>query len=232
MSTRQLVRKSEQFDVLVFDWDGTLMDSELHIVSCLEVAMQAVGVVPRPAEELKQVIGLGLDEALAALMPEQALVTQQQAKEAFRNHFLAPKPLPSALFPGAKETLSELRNLGYLLAIATGKSRRGLDKALRETGLDEYFVSTRCADETFSKPHPLMLEEILTDLDTPPSRAVMIGDTEFDLRMAANAGMPALGVSYGVHAVERLRPQAPLAIFDELAEIPPWLTEHTTTTRP
>jgi len=211
------------FDLLIFDWDGTLMDSETHIVACLEVAMREVGVEPRPADELKQVIGLGLYEALAALMPEKEAALHQQATEAYRRFFLSGDATPSELFPGVEVVLQQLLEEGFQLAIATGKSRRGLDKVMRQTQLASLFSLSRCADETFSKPHPQMLKEILTDLDVPAHRALMIGDTEFDLQMAANIGMPSLAVNYGVHSVERLQRHKPLTILDRFEELPGWL---------
>jgi phosphoglycolate phosphatase len=213
----------KRFDLLIFDWDGTLMDSEAHIVACLEVAMREVGVEPRPADELKQVIGLGLYEALAALMPDENAALHQQATEAYRHFFLSGDATPSELFPGVDLTLRKLHRDGFLLAVATGKSRRGLDKVMHQTQLEPLFHISRCADETLSKPHPQMLEEILTDLDTPAERALMIGDTEFDLQMAANISMPSLAVSYGVHEVERLQAHKPLAIMDTLDGLPEWL---------
>ena len=212
------------FDVLIFDWDGTLMDSEAHIVACLEVAMREVGVEPRPADELKQVIGLGLYEALAALMPEESATLHQQATEAYRRFFLSGDATPSELFPGVEAALQQLFEEGFQLAIATGKSRRGLDKVMRQTQLASLFSLSRCADETFSKPHPQMLEEILTNLDVSAHRALMVGDTEFDLQMAANIGMPSLAVNYGVHSVERLKRHKPLAILDQFGELPEWLS--------
>ena len=212
------------FDVLIFDWDGTLMDSEAHIVACLRQALAAVGLPPQPDEVLRQVIGLGLREALAALMPGQPAARIDAAVDAYRQEFLAPRPTPSELFPGVRETLHALAGAGYRLAVATGKSRRGLDKVLAQTGLAPLFAATACADETRSKPHPRMLEVLLAELDAPAGRALMIGDTEFDLAMAARLGMPRLGVDYGVHEAARLRRHAPLAILSDLRELPPWLT--------
>lgn len=213
----------KDFDLLVFDWDGTLMDSEAHIVDCLRVAMEAVDAEFRPDDHLRQVIGLGLPEAIASLLPEHEEWVHRQAVQAFRTEFLSNKPVPSRLFDGARELLHQLQEQGYMLAVATGKSRSGLDKVLKETDLEPIFAATRTADETFSKPHPQMLEEILVDLDTEPHRALVIGDTEFDLQMAQNARVPAVGVSYGVHSRERLNSANPLAIFDEIAELGHWL---------
>lgn len=218
--------KSLPYEVLVFDWDGTLMDSERHIVDCLRVAIAAVGEPEKADAELRQVIGLGLLEAVSRLLPERSETERKQAMDAFRAEFLSERPVPSELFAGAEELLHSLSGQGYLLAVATGKSRRGLDKVLQQTGLEPLFAATRTADETFSKPHPAMLEEILVDLDTAPCRALVVGDTEFDLQMARNARVPAVGVSYGVHSVERLQKAEPLAIFDALPELGYWLEKH------
>ncbi len=215
-------RARDRFELIVFDWDGTLMDSQSHIVACLDKALRAVDVEPGPPSELSRVIGLGLFEALRELLPGADSATVEAACEAFRDEFLSPAPSPSRLFPDVETTLRGLRDAGYHLAVATGKSRRGLDKVLAESGLDELFAVSRCADETASKPHPQMLEEILTDLDTDARRAIMVGDTTFDLQMAANAGMPALGVSYGVHPAEELRRRQPLAILNSVREIGNW----------
>lgn len=218
---------NKAYDLLVFDWDGTLMDSEAHIVDCLRVAMDAVKADVKPDEDLRQVIGLGLPEAIASLLPDHGEHVHKDAVNAFRAEFLSDKPVPSRLFEGAEELLQALKAEGYMLAVATGKSRSGLDKVLLETGLEPMFAATRTADETFSKPHPGMLEEILVDLDTEPHRALVIGDTEFDLQMANNARVASVGVSYGVHGIERLNKQQPLAIFDEILELGHWLSSRT-----
>ncbi|MGV6816573.1 MAG: HAD family hydrolase [Thiotrichales bacterium] len=217
------MRKRKHYDVLIFDWDGTLMDSESHIVSCLARSLASVGAEPQPDDVLKQVIGLGLNEAMRQLLPDVENAVIEQTAEAYRAQFFAKDSGGSTLFPGAIEVLEQCRAAGFLLAVATGKSRRGLDKVLDETGLNDYFAITRCASETFSKPHPLMLEEILVDLDTPASRAVMIGDTEFDLQMAGSINMPSIGVSYGVHEVERLLPHRPMAVLDAISELTSWM---------
>lgn len=211
------------FQLLVFDWDGTLMDSEARIVACLEMALADLGLPALPRERLSNVIGLGLPEAVRDLLPEADHELVARFTDRFRHYFLSPDPVPSALFPGALETLIRLADAGYLLAVATGKSRRGLDRSLAETGCAGLFTTTRCADECFSKPHPQMLLEIMTDLDTPPHETLMIGDTEYDLQMAGNAGTAALAVSYGVHDPARLLRHGPLACLDDISEIIPWL---------
>lgn len=211
------------YQLIVFDWDGTLMDSQARIVDCLRAAFADLGR-PMPAREAAaDVIGLGLDEAMARLWPEAGPAERRLAAERYRGHFLGGHPTPSALFPDARETLEWLRDAGYLLAVATGKSRRGLDLSLDETGLRDLFHATRCADETRSKPHPQMLIELMDELGVAPARTLMIGDTEYDLLMAVNAGAGALAVCYGVHAPERLQALEPLACLSGLAAIPAWL---------
>jgi phosphoglycolate phosphatase len=214
---------TREFDLVVFDWDGTLMDSEARIVTCMQRAAVDIGAAVPDDHAARDVIGLGLDQAVARLFPGSGPERVAQLVDAYRAHWLGEAILPSALFAGTRELVSWLHAEGYLLAVATGKSRRGLDKSLDESGLGEFFHVTRCADETFSKPHPRMLEEILTDLDTPPRRALMVGDTEYDMQMAASAGVPAVGVSHGVHHAERLLQHGARHCFDCLADLQRWL---------
>ena len=213
-------------ELIVFDWDGTLMDSAARIVNCMTAALRGAGCVPPPPpEEVRQVIGLGLDEALAALWPEADRAQRQAAIDDYRRRFLGDEPTPMPLFPGARATLDALRAHGFLLAVATGKSRRGLELALARTGLGDRFQATRCADETRSKPHPQMLLEILAALGVAPRAALMVGDTVFDLEMARNAGVPALAVGYGVHEPARLLALEPLGCLDRLDALPAWLRQ-------
>lgn len=209
--------------LVVFDWDGTLMDSEARIVSCLRASMVDLSLPARSDTELKNIIGLGLREAIESLFPDISVELQQAFVERYRYHFITANPTPSSLFDGAMDTVLQLDSLGYFLAVATGKGRRGLDKILLETGLDKVFHSTRCADETFSKPHPQMLEQILEELGVLPEEAVMVGDTEYDMLMARNAGVAAVGVSYGVHEVQRLQTHEPLMVINAITELLPFL---------
>ncbi|HSO83057.1 HAD-IA family hydrolase [Thiocapsa sp.] len=212
------------FDLIVFDWDGTLMDSEARIVHCLQAAFGDLGLPPPAREAARDVIGLGLDEALLRLHPEADPQTLRDLATGYRRYFLEIDPTPSVLFAGARETLSQLADEGYRLAVATGKGRVGLDKALADTGLGALFNATRCADETFSKPNPQMLFELMDELGADASATLMIGDTEYDMQMALNARTKALAVSYGVHPVERLLPHAPLDCIHDIAALPAWLT--------
>ncbi|WP_043753965.1 HAD family hydrolase [Imhoffiella purpurea] len=211
------------FELIVFDWDGTLMDSEARIVSCIHKAFAELNLPVPSREAARDIIGLGLDEAMARLMPGAGPGLRAELITHYRRHFLGGDATPSVLFPGVRETLDWLAGRGHRLAVATGKSRPGLDKSMRETGLGSYFHATRCADETFSKPNPQMLLELMEELGASPEETLMIGDTEYDLLMARNARVESLAVSYGVHPPERLMAHGPLACLDALSELRPWL---------
>lgn len=212
-----------KFELLVFDWDGTLMDSEARIVACLQGAINDLGLPQREVSALRNIIGLGLAEAIETLYPGSTPTTHHHLVERYRHHFLVADPTPSALFEGAAETLRALADQGYLLAVATGKGRRGLDKVLQETGLAPLFHATRCADETCSKPHPQMLLELMDHLGAEPQATLMIGDTEYDMEMARNAATHALAVSYGVHHPERLLKHQPLGCLEQIGDLLAWL---------
>ncbi len=214
------------FDLVVFDWDGTLMDSEARIVGALRAAVRDTGLPAREDRELRDIIGLGLIEACAALYPEHGYDDYHRLASAYKDRFFSAAARPAQLFDGAVATLERLAAAGYLLAVATGKSRSGLDQALRETGLARLIDASRCADEAGSKPHPRMLLELLDELGVAAPRAVMVGDTEYDLAMARAAGTRAVAVSYGVHAPERLLAFGPLACLDAIAELPALLEAH------
>ncbi len=215
-----------KYSLLVFDWDGTLMDSKAQIVNCMQSAIQALQEEPRSNEQISNIIGLGLEEAIISLYPLMDGKGVVKMAQTYREFYLYKDKTPSPLFPGVPEMLTELRQQGYDLAVATGKSRRGLDKGLQETRLHDVFPITRCADETRSKPHPQMLEEILVDHNVKPHQALMIGDSEYDLQMAQNAKVDALAVSYGVHDLIRLLKQDPVGFVDKAVQIPDWLDKH------
>ncbi|MEY6432439.1 HAD-IA family hydrolase [Thioalkalicoccus limnaeus] len=212
--------------LIVFDWDGTLMDSEARIVACIQAAFVDIGEPPPPVEAARNVIGLGLEEAMAMLWPDADIEARRAVEDRYRTHFLGGNETPSELFPDARAILSWLDRRGYRLGVATGKSRRGLDEALATTSLDGFFQATRCADETRSKPHPEMLLQLMDELRIAPSETLMVGDTEYDMEMARNAGVGALAVAYGVHARERLLAHRPLGCLEVLGELPAWLECH------
>jgi phosphoglycolate phosphatase len=210
-------------DLIVFDWDGTLMDSEARIVRCVQAAAADTGIADPGPAAIRRIIGLGLGEAIAMLFPEEPPARRLDLIDRYRIHFLERDDTAMPLFPGVVEGLHGLANRGLLLAVATGKSRRGLDRVLDETGTRALFVATRCADEAFSKPHPQMLDDILGATGVPRARALMVGDTVYDMQMAHNAGVAGLGVSYGVHARDELLANGALACLDTFAAVCAWV---------
>lgn len=216
---------ARQFDLLVFDWDGTLMDSAGVIAASIQAACRDIGLAEPGEDEARHVIGLGLTEALTTLLPGLASADYGRLVERYRYHFLSQdEAIP--LFSGVPEAIAALSEAGFLLAVATGKSRRGLDRALGHTGLASYFHATRCADECFSKPHPQMLLELMDVLGAEPAKTLMIGDTSHDLQMAANAGVPSLGAGYGAHPGESLLAYGPLACAGDFSELNRWLQKN------
>lgn len=207
--------------LLIFDWDGTLADSEAHIVAAMQRTIADMDLPAQSAKACASCIGLGLRETALLLFP--ALDEQQLLKfrDVYSANYLAlgRSDFSLCLFNGVRDTLGTLAALGHRLAIATGKSRAGLDRVLGESGLGPRFEFTRAADETASKPHPLMLEEILRDSGFDASQSLMIGDSTYDMEMAAAIDMPRIGVSYGVHAKHALQAHSPRVIIDEFAEL-------------
>lgn len=215
----------KQFDLLVFDWDGTLMDSAAAITHALRAACEDLQLEVPSEQRARYVIGLGLNDALSYLLPALPRTGYPALLERYRHHFQQ-RERDTILFAGAAQTLNALREAGFLLAVATGKSRRGLDRALTETGLQQMFHATRCADESFSKPHPGMLLWLLDELAVGAARTLMIGDTSHDMEMATAASVPRLGVAYGAHPRENLLRHEPLACLDTFEELTTWLTTH------
>jgi len=211
------------FDLIVFDWDGTLMDSQQRIMECLKAAANDCQAPPLSDETLCNIIGLGLREATKALYPSFDNATIEKFADRYRYHFLVENNTHSPMFEGVETVLKTLKDAGYWLAVATGKGRQGLDMVLKKSQLKDFFLSTRCASETFSKPHPLMLEEIMHELAIEPNKTLMIGDTEYDMQLAQNAGTHYLAVSYGVHSLERLLKCEPLGHINHIHELPTWL---------
>jgi len=202
--------------LVVFDWDGTLMDSTGQIVAAAAAAIEQLGLPARRPEAIREIIGLGLRESWHRLFPELAADGFAPFVEAYRERFFAPELQTARLFERAEGVIAELAGRGFLLGVATGKSRRGLDRDLEATGLGRFLAGSRTADETRSKPHPDMLLELMASLGTSPDATLMVGDTEWDLEMARRAAVPAVAVSYGAHAPERLRACGPLACIDAL----------------
>lgn len=207
--------------LFIFDWDGTLIDSTGKIVRCMQQAIKELQLEEREDLQVKQIIGLGLPEAIRQLFPDITESDMNRLREKYSSHYIEADQTPCQFYPGVMPALDKLRNEGHHLTVATGKSRRGLNRVLGNLDMVDYFHASRCADETASKPNPLMLHQLLKELAVPAEQAVMIGDTEYDLEMANNAGVAAIGVSYGAHAVDRLlacRPERCIDHFDELIE--------------
>ena len=212
-----------KYPLLVFDWDGTIINSASTIAECIRQAAADVGLPVPTKEQASHVIGLGLHDALRHAVPSLAAERVPEFVERYREHFRASEHTMD-LFAGMRELLAGL-SVERKLGIATGKSRRGLDRSLDATGLRGYFRASRCADETHPKPHPAMLLELMDELDVRAEGALMIGDTSHDLEMARAAGVDALAVTYGAHAEDSLRSCQPRACVASVAELGRWLSE-------
>lgn len=210
------------YQLIIFDWDGTVMDSAAHIVRSAKLAIRDVGLPEVSAQKIRSLIGLSRHEILHHLFPNIQNSASVALEKAYEKHFFESDHMPVAPFEGAVEVLKTLAN-DYLLAVATGKSRRGLDCDLKDFNLGEYFVATRCGDEGFSKPHPQMLEIILDKTGMKPQDALMIGDSGYDLMMANQAKLDGLAVSYGVQTREELAQYEPIGFIDDIKELPAWL---------
>lgn len=212
----------KQFDLLIFDWDGTLMDSAGVIVDSIQRACEDIGH-PVPSERAsRQIIGLGLVQALQTLLPDLPEDDYPKLVERYRHYYLG-RDAHIPLFEGVASGIRQLHAKGFTLAVATGKSHLGLSRALEASGLGPWFAATRCADQTHSKPHPAMVLELIDELVADPGRTLVIGDTSHDLLMASNAGVASLGVTYGAHEAGDLQPHAPLALMNSFAEVHAWL---------
>lgn len=212
----------KHFDLIVFDWDGTLVDSTQLIVDSVIAASIDVGLNEPEPSAVRGIIGLGLQEALIELFGHISEVQLQQMVARYRFHYFT-EDHQVPLFDGVFEAIIDLEKQGFMLAVATGKGRRGLNQSLERSGLLKYFHATRCVDECNSKPHPQMLMELMDELGTEPARTLMIGDTIHDLQMAQNANVASLAVTYGAQSIENLLPCAPLAYFDNFTKLNQWL---------
>jgi len=207
----------------IFDWDGTLSNSLNKIVSCTQAAAEELNM-PRPTDDaVKDIIGLSLPNAIQRIFPNITDKDFKQLMEVYSRHFVAAdNASPIDFYPNVRETLDQLLADGHHIAVATGKSRRGLDRVFNEMAMVDYFHGSRCADETESKPHPRMLNELLEEFSVTANEAVMIGDTEYDMDMARQINMPRIAVSYGAHHIDRLIPYEPVLCVDGIHEILNW----------
>ena len=217
--------KSRQFDLIVFDWDGTLFDSTSLIVQCIQAACRDLGLVEPSDTDAAYVIGLGLHDALKHAAPGLPPERYPDLGRRYRHHYFA-RQHELVLFPGTLDMLQALKRRNHWLAVATGKARRGLDEALAHAQLAGMFDATRTADETAGKPHPLMLQQLMAEFGAAPARTLMIGDTTHDLQLAINAGTASVAVSYGAHEHEAFTPLGPLHVAHSTAELGDWLLRH------
>ncbi len=219
------MKRQRRFDLIAFDWDGTLFDSTGLIVRCIQAACRDLGM-PEPSDvQAAYVIGLGLMDALRHAVPDLPVERYPELGRRYRHHYMA-RQHEIVLFDGTREMLATLKAHNHWLAVATGKSRLGLNEALDAAQLREFFDSTRTADETASKPDPLMLLELMRELGAEPARTLMIGDTTHDLQLAANAGVACVGVSYGAHPHAEFERFGPLFVAHSTGELHGWLHEH------
>ena len=214
--------QTRNFDLIAFDWDGTLFDSTKIIVRCIQAAVRDVGGTVPTDKEAGYVIGLGLMQALAHAAPDVPPEKYPQLGERYRHHYAAHFN-DLSLFEGVLPLLDALKERGHLLAVATGKSRRGLDDVLRTVELKGMFDGSRTADETAGKPDPLMLRELMAEFDVAPERVLMVGDTTHDLQMAVSAGCASVGVSYGAHEPDAFAVLAPRHVAHSVQELHDWL---------
>ncbi|WP_397452025.1 HAD-IA family hydrolase [Pseudomonas sp. NA-150] len=212
-----------EYKLLIFDWDGTLADSIGRIVEAMRTAAERSALPVRDDFAIKGIIGLGLPEAIRTLYPEISPDQMLEFRQHYADSYVALEAAPSPLFADVAESLAAFRAEGYQLAVATGKSRRGLDRVLKAHGWQDYFEITCAADETASKPDPLMLHQILERCQVKPEQALMIGDSSFDLLMARNAGMDSVAVGYGALALDTLREFGPRLAIERFSELRAWL---------
>jgi phosphoglycolate phosphatase len=212
---------SKRYDLIVFDWDGTVMDSTAIIAGSIQAACRDMNLTVPTDEAARYVIGMGLVEALRHAVPDATESMYEPLSARYRYHFLS-QDAAIPLFDGARETIVELHESGYWLAVATGKNRNGLNRVLASSDMGQYFHATRTADQTFSKPHPAMLLEIMEELGLTADRVLMVGDTTHDLQMAINAGVDAVGVTHGAHPADQLSALKPLALVSDFNELRAW----------
>lgn len=217
--------RPRRFDLIAFDWDGTLFDSTAIIVRCIQRAVADVGGAVPSDRAASYVIGMGLMEALAHAAPDVPREKYEALGNRYRYHYIAHQD-DLCLFEGVLPLLADLRERHHWLAVATGKSRRGLDQVLDTVQLKGMFDGSRTADETAGKPHPRMLHELMREFGTDPERTLMIGDTTHDLQMAKNAGCASVGVSYGAHEPSEFHTLGPLHVAHSVQDLHAWLLAH------
>lgn len=214
---------NKSIKLLVFDWDGTLADSTTSIVTAMQATIVESGMEPRGENDIKNIIGLGLQEAVSILYPELNPAAREDLAQKYRLNYSQANFGKTRLFPGVVSTLEHLNKRGYRMAIATGKSRKGLDNSLRDTGISDFFHYSRCSDESVSKPHPQMLIDIMNELDYTADQTAMIGDSEYDIQMAHGAGASPIAAVYGSQSREHLLKYNPVACLNRITDLVDWL---------
>jgi|SRR5690554_3379672 len=212
-----------KFPLVIFDWDGTLMDSVGRIVSSMQHTAAQLQLPEPSVSAVREIIGISLEPAIEQLFGQLAPQTMADFLDCYREQYVYNDTTPSPLFSGAQSMLDDLYQRGYTLAVATGKARHGLERVWQDSQVRHLFHTSRCADETASKPNPRMLHEILNETGYDVSQAIMVGDSVHDMRMAENAGMARIAVGFGAHAAERLAKHQPLAVIHELSALPDYL---------
>ena len=211
------------YKLIVFDWDGTLMNSLARIAGCMQAAARDLQIAPATDEQVHEIVGLALDIAIRRLHPALEAHQVELMRQRYSHHYVDAEASPSPFYEGIPDMLQSLSDKGSLLSVATGKSRKGLSRVFNAHGVGELFHSSRCADETRSKPEPDMLLEILDFHGLKRDQAVMVGDTEFDLEMASRAGVDSVGVTWGAHDITRLLRHNPKVCVDSVASLSDWL---------
>ncbi|WP_024851502.1 HAD family hydrolase [Hydrogenovibrio kuenenii] len=217
---------TKKYQCVIFDWDGTLMDSEARIVASIQYAAKHAGYPVLPYDVSKSIIGLSLEKAIYTLYPDATEAGIAAMAKGYTEYFLNHADVDMKPFDGAEALLQMLKKAGVKTAIATGKSRRGLDQVLSEVGFESYFDMTRTPVEAESKPSPLMLQQIIDEFGLAAAEAVMVGDTEFDMQMAQNINMDVIALSHGVHDLDVLKTYEPVSYFDDLHSMTDWLQHH------
>ncbi len=205
--------------LLIFDWDGTLIDSSEKIITCMQRAANTAALPSLSDEKVKSIIGLGLPEAIYSLYPDVDAAGRELFREHYAKHYIEADLIPCEFFPDVMDTLEHFKREGHIITVATGKARRGLSRIMMNMKLLDFFHGSRCSDETQSKPHPQMLQELLQEFSTHADDALMVGDTTFDMEMAQRANIPRIGVSYGVHEAAALKRYEPIAVIDCFVEL-------------
>jgi len=226
MSLSDKTHADKKYRLIIFDWDGTLVDSTQRIIDSMQRARQEVGLATVPDAAIQNIIGLGLPEALKTVWPDIKPDQLEVMREVYAGYFVSGSQVQMDFFSGARDMLNNLLSDGYLLAVATGKSRKGLDRMLRDLNVGQLFAATRCADETRSKPDPLMLTQLLAELSIATDEAVMIGDTTYDLEMASRARIDSIAMGHGAHSEERLLACGPRTICHSIQELTDWINTH------